>query len=230
MAAVHRRSCASLARPPAFATRWASEGAFSSTITRWPTETGTGGAPTRPYQALAGTCAKRVGAAATCSRTAAISAAASVAATATTSSSAICGRAPSGRGRVRIHGKVARWLLGLPEPGRRRDHRRVVRAERERREGCAAEGAAELRVGGDAADNRDPIRRGLLDAPDERADDRALVARREVGPAPLELGGVEVTHRVEQRRLHAREGEVEARHARDRERVRLRIALLREPV
>src|SRR5207248_5847661 len=46
----------------------------------------------------------------------------------------------------------------------------------------------------------------------------------------LELALCESSHRVEERRLHAREGEVEAVEARDRKAVRLRVALAREPV
>ena len=65
---------------------------------------------------------------------------------------------------------------------------------------------------------------------DERAHDRALVRRGEVGAARFELRLVEVAHRVEQRRLEAGEREVEAVDARDREVVRLGIAVAREAV
>src|SRR5689334_20315818 len=188
IAAVQRRSCPSLACPPAAATRSASDGPFSSTMTRCPTDTGTGGEPTRPYQELAGTSAGLFAAAVACSRTAAIRAAPRVAATATTRRSAICGGAPSGRGRVRIDGKVAGCLPGLPVPGRRRDHRGVVRAQRERRERRAAEGTAQLGVRGYAANDRHSVRSRLLNALHECADDRALVARGQVGPATRATG------------------------------------------
>ena len=97
----------------------------------------------------------------------------------------------------------------------------------------AASGRArpQLRVGGDAADDRDRARRsGGLDPPDERAHDRPLVARGEVGAPRLELAGVQVAHRVEQRGLQPGEREVEPRHAGDREVVRLRVALAGEHV
>ncbi len=73
-------------------------------------------------------------------------------------------------------------------PGGGGDHRRVVGAERERRGDCVRERGAQLGVGGDAADDRDPVAAGGLEPLDERAHDRALVARREVGAARLELG------------------------------------------
>ena len=62
------------------------------------------------------------------------------------------------------------------------------------------------------------------------ADDRPLVRGGEVGAPPLELLVAEVANLVQQRRLEAREREVEARHARDREVERLGVALLREAV
>ena len=71
--------------------------------------------------------------------------------------------------------------------------------------------------------------RGLARALDECADDRALVRSGEVCAARVELLA-EVADGVQQRRLHAREGEVEPGHARDGKRERLRVALTREPV
>src|SRR5207249_4102626 len=61
----------------------------------------------------------------------------------------------------------------------------------------------------------------------------ATSAQRATMPAlrpRLELVGREVPDRVEERGLHAREGEVEPRDVRDREGERLRIALAREAV
>jgi hypothetical protein len=49
-AAVHRRSCSVVARPPTSASRSASAGAFSSTIIRWPTETRGRCSPASPCQ------------------------------------------------------------------------------------------------------------------------------------------------------------------------------------
>ena len=69
-----------------------------------------------------------------------------------------------------------------------------------------------------------------LRALDERPHDRALVRRGEIGAAALELVGSEVADRVEERRLEAREREVEPGNARDRERVGLGITLARETV
>ena len=71
---------------------------------------------------------------------------------------------------------------------------------------------------------------GLLQATHERSHDRALVRRCEVGLAPLRLGRIEFAHRVQERRLEPREGEVEAGDSCDREGECLGIALLREPV
>ena len=57
-----------------------------------------------------------------------------------------------------------------------------------------------------------------------------LVTRGEIGAPPLELIGREIAHGIEQRRLQAREREVEPRHTGDRERVGLRVALPREAI
>src|SRR5262249_22856960 len=91
-----------------------------------------------------------------------------------------------------------------------------------------------LGVGGYTADDGDrrcaDLRRGLLRASDERTDDRALIARREVGATPLELVRSEPAHRVQERGLDAGEREVEAGHTRDRKVERLRVAVTRKPV
>src|SRR5919206_253199 len=218
-AAVQRRSCFSVASPPARATRSASEGLRSTTIIRWPGATRGLGAPASPIQ-----LAEDVGAFVRAPPEVATSAAAATSAT----------TANAGRLRVRIESKILGVREGLDEARGRGDHGRVVGAERERGERGAGQRAAELRVGRDASDDGDPLgagRLGGLERPaDERADDRTLVARREVGPAPLELGGREVADGVEKRRLQTGEGEVEARHAGHGEGVGLRIALAREAV
>ena len=109
------------------------------------------------------------------------------------------------------------------------DHRRIVGAERERRGRRLRQRSAQLGVRGDAADDRDllgaELRGGLARPLDERADDRALVRGGEVGAPLLELVGGQVAHGVEERGLHAGEGEVEPGHLRDREVVRVRVAL-----
>src|SRR5204862_6156514 len=84
--------------------------------------------------------------------------------------------------------------------------------------------------GRDAADDGDPLAARRLDALDERPHDRALIARREIGAAPLELVRPKVADGVEKRRLQPREREVETRHTRHGKRVGLRIALPRERV
>ena len=136
--------------------------------------------------------------------------------------------APQRRGRIRIDGKIA----GAGIASAYRAAEAIIAALSVHSASGAKRGLrqrrAQLRVGRDPADDRDPLgadlRRRLASSADERADDRPLVARREVGPAALELLRAEVTHGVEQRRLQPREREVESRHAGDRERERLRIA------
>src|SRR5438105_1334124 len=218
-APARRPSCSSVAGPPARGTRSASDGLRSTTIMRWPSATRGRGPPASPTQ-LAADCGAFVRA----PPEAATRAAAATRAT----------RASAGRLRVRIERKILRVWEGLDEAGGRGDHGRVVGAERQRRERGAGDRGTELRVGRDPADDGDPLRAGRLDSlerpPDQRADDRALVARGEVGAAPLELVGREVANGVEERRLQAGEGEVEARDARNGERVGLRIALVRETV
>ena len=80
----------------------------------------------------------------------------------------------------------------LDEPRGGRDHRRVVRAELERRGDGTGQRRPELGVGRDAADDRDPLGAepfGRLQRPaDERAHDRALVRRRQVGAPLLDPG------------------------------------------
>ena len=66
--------------------------------------------------------------------------------------------------------------------------------------------------------------------PDQRPDDRPLVRGGQVGPAALDLGLVELPHRVEQGGLQPGEREVEAGHAGDGEREGLGIAVAGEPV
>src|ERR687887_156502 len=212
-AAVQRRSCFSVASPPTRATRSESDGLRSTTIIRWPSATRGRGPPASPTQ-LAADCGAFV--------------------RAPPDAATRASRASAGRLCVRIERKILRVAETLCEACGRGDHGGVVGAELERSERGARDGGAELRVRRDPADDGDPLGagrlRGLERPPDERADDRALVARGEIGAAPLELLRREVADRVEERRLQAGEGEVEAGHARDGERVRLRVALAREPV
>ena len=108
-----------------------------------------------------------------------------------------------------------------------------VQSERGTKRASGKRGA-KLRVGGDAADDRDRavpgLFRGGVEPADEGADDRALVRRRKIRPSRRKLGLGEVAHRVEQRGLQPREGQVEAGNARDRERERVGVALPREMV
>src|SRR5207237_9182692 len=102
--------------------------------------------------------------------------------------------------RVRIELKILGIRERLDEARRGGDHRGVVGAERKRREGGSGKRRAELRVGGDAADDGDLFRPDRLRRRErplhERAHDRALVARRQVGAASLELGRGEVSYGV----------------------------------
>src|SRR5919199_2929501 len=158
-AAVQRRSCFSVARPPARATRSASDGLRSTTIIRWPSATRGRGAPASPTQ-LAADCGAFVRAPPE---------AATSAAAATSARSANAGRL-----RVRIERKILGVREGLRVARGRGDHRRVVGAERERCERGPGDRGAELRVGGDPADDGDLVdtrRLGGLERPyDERAD------------------------------------------------------------
>src|SRR5438132_10072367 len=65
---------------------------------------------------------------------------------------------------------------------------------------------------------------------DQGPDDRTLVARRQVGTPALQLAAGKAASRVEQRRLHAGEGEVEPVESRHGEGKRLRVAVCGEPV
>src|SRR5438477_1312284 len=99
--------------------------------------------------------------------------------------SAASGSAWTGsRGRVGIDRKITGIWDGPDEAGSRRDHRRVVGAKRKRRKGGSGKGFAQLRIRRYAPDDGDVFRADLLGGPlctlDQRADDRALVARREV--------------------------------------------------
>ena len=66
---------------------------------------------------------------------------------------------------------------------------------------------------------------GGLEPADERAHDRALVGRGEIGAPRIDVRFAEVADGVEQRRLEAREREVEPGDAGDGERERLGVAL-----
>src|SRR5580765_4060322 len=89
-------------------------------------------------------------------------------------------------GRVRIEPKIAGILDGIREARGRGDHRRVVRAERQRREGRRrGKRSAQLRIRSYATDHGDlrttELRSSLLGPVDESAHDRRLVARGEIG-------------------------------------------------
>src|SRR4051812_34842781 len=188
---VHERSCASVAKR-ALATRCATDGVCNTTIIRWPSGIAARAPPTRPRQLAAARWAVL-----SRSRAATLTPRATVRA-------AIVRRTASRmrlRRGTRIQGKVVGVRDGVDVPRRGRDHRGVVGAERERRERGVRKRRAKLGVRRDAADDGDAVAACGFEPRDERAHDRALIARGEVGPASLELGGREVAHLVEQSRL-----------------------------
>src|SRR5581483_4968884 len=223
---VHACSCSMSTAPPAAATRSPSDGVFSTTMTRWPSDT-RGREPTRPRQDCADDAASDGAAAFSppAARSAAVAAAARTAKTAAYRVSA--------RG-VRIETEVARIRERRREAPGRRDHRRVVGAELERNQCRIGERRPQLRVRRDAADDRDARRselcRSVAHASDERADDGALIRRGEIGPTRVELVGGQVAGRVQQGGLQTGEREVEPRNARNGEVVRGGVTLPREPV
>ena len=218
-AAVQTRIWISLARPPAARTRSASDGARRTTIQR-PPSSGSGRLPRRPCQPSAPVGSSGV------APLAPPTASSPPQRSAASASSAAVGRSDR-RGRVRIEGKVVGRCEGSCESGGRRDHRGVVGAEREGREAGVGQRGPKLRVRRHAADDRQPrvASRALgsgLEAADERPHDRALVGRREIRAPRLELPLAEVADGVEQRRLEAREREVEPGNAGDGKAERLR--------
>src|SRR5712691_12573615 len=130
---VHERSCASVANR-ALARRWAAEGVRSSTIILWPPDTAPRGSPTSPRQLTAG---RRDEWTRPPAETASTSATASTAIPdRIVSRDLMCG--------TRIQGKVVGVRDGVGIAPRGGDHRRVVGAERERRECGAGQRGAEL--------------------------------------------------------------------------------------
>src|SRR3954451_23780950 len=219
---VHSRSLLSLATPPFSATRSAIDGERSTTSTRWPTSTAGCPPPTSPRHDEASEASERCFVSLTPNPS-----------TSPVAASARIARAASESRRKGIERKITRRLDRLAVSGRRGDHRGVVGAERERRRGRGAARRPQLGVRRHAADDGDPLGARLLgglERPrDERAHDRPLVARGQIGTPRLELVP-EPAHLVQQCGLHAREREVEPRHARDREVEGLGVALAREPV
>src|SRR5438876_1094725 len=210
-APVQARSRRVSTMPPAAATRCASDGVRSTTITRWPSAT-RGSDPTRPRQANAagartGVCPALLPP---------VVSTTAVAATATSASRTACRGSARGVG---IEPKITGVRDSLGEPGRRGDHRRVVGAQLERRErGVAPERGSQLRVRRHTADDRDSapavLPRRLADATDECAHDRALVRGGEVGAAALQLLRAQLAGDGEEGRLEAGEGEGEPGNAR----------------
>src|SRR5262249_52825918 len=139
-ASVKRRSSESLATPPAAATCEASEGARRTTRTRWPIATGGRGVPTRPRHAAAVPgldASPRVGL--LCDETT------KAAAPRPARTRIVAGLSR----RIRVEREVGGRLERGREARGGGDHRRVVGAERERREGGARERRTELGVGRD---------------------------------------------------------------------------------
>src|SRR5206468_278353 len=173
VAFVHARSRRVLTIPPARATRCASDGVLSTTITRWPSAT-RGREPTSPRQPAA-----LVGGSAPCPAPwPLVASSTAVAATATSARRSAC--RGSARG-VRIQAKITGVGDGLPKTGRRGEHRGVGGGEGPRRQCGVGERLAELGVRGDAADDSDsPAVRRLAHAANKRAHNRPLVRGGEV--------------------------------------------------
>ena len=137
-------------------------------------------------------------------------------------------------GGIGIEVEVVGRLQRLHPAGGGGDHRGVVGAQLERGRDGVGQRVPQLGVRGDAADDRDLSRGRSSRTPAARAPtsastiarwyDAARSARRSSSSSALQL-----LHRVEERRLHPGEREVEAVDARDRERERLRIAAAGEP-
>ena len=125
---VQRRSCTSVADPPARRTRSASEGAASSTITRCPSETAVRGVPTRPRHAEG---ARRGVDVPTLGEPSGTVTAAIVPPTTTTATAAAARLRDSCIG---IEREVVAGLERLDPARSRGDHRGVVSGQRERRE------------------------------------------------------------------------------------------------
>src|SRR5581483_3168437 len=157
------------------ASRWPTEGVVTTTIIRCPSGTDARAPPTRPRHET------RSGAGAGERPRADTTSAPNV------TTSARAATATRLRGGTRIEDKVVRVRDALPVAARRGDHRRVVGAERERGERSLGQRRAQLGVRRHAAHHRDPLCTGRLEPLDERAHDRPLVARRQVGPARGEL-------------------------------------------
>ena len=109
-----------------------------------------------------------------------------------------------GSRRIRIHDSGLGRRQGVGKARRRRDHRRVVGAQRERHERRVGQRSPELGVRRDAADDRDALDPGVLrrlaQPLREGEDDRALVGGSEIGPAIGQAAVTEVANGVEQRR------------------------------
>src|SRR5919197_333113 len=193
-ARVQLRMSASLAVPPAVSTLPASEGARRTTTKRCAVETAVR-TPSTPCQPASLTGV-----------TTGVAELAPVPAKSRTPASPTTGtrRARLRERRVGIETEICRARERVGEARGRGDHRRIVRAEGEGRESRCGQRSAERRVRRDAPDDRHLLEPRLLDrvvnAALERADDRVLVRRREVGFPPFDLGLSEVPHGVEKRR------------------------------
>src|SRR6476661_1698712 len=215
---VHDRSCASVAKRT-YRSRSATEGVWSTTIDRWPVNTCARSPPTRPLHA---------------SGEILFAGSRPPADMLTTSAVATAPARTTRDGRLRRGTRIERKVVGVRDGiGVARgggDHRGVVGAELKRRKRGFRESRAQLGVRRDAADDGDLSFRRGPDAFDQRAHDRPLVRGGEIRTPLRELGGRHAADAVEQRRLQAREREVEPGHACDRKVVRGWIALRRERI
>ena len=208
-------------RPPSVRTRAATEGSSSRTTKRCAVEIAlrTPSTPCQPASSI------EVTAGASCARAPATpsSAASTIAAAARL----------RGRGGIGIELEVARVRDRVDVTGRGGDHRGIVRAvaraARSARRGARRGGRSSPRPRRRRRCARARPLRRLSRSPGERADDRALVRRGEVGAPALGLLLSELASRVEQRCLEPREREVEAGDARDGERERSGSPLPRQP-
>src|SRR3990172_5795183 len=190
-AAVHRRISVSVARPPSARTREASEAARRTTTSRGAVET-PGRTPRTPCQPASSPEASgglEAGAPAPARSS-------PPAAAQTTAAVALRKRG------IGVQTKVLRRGEPHPVAGGGPDHRRVVRAQVERREAGFRQGLPQSRVRGHAAHDRDPLEarllRGSARASGERADDCLLVRRGQIGSALLGLVGPELTNGVQE--------------------------------
>ena len=208
-------------------TRCASDGARITTIMRWPSATGERArrrrAPASSRPRSQGAVASKPG------RPTATTAAATT---------APASRTRGGREATQPHARRGRGRQAAASGSTKRAAEAIIAAlSVHSSSGASVASGSEARSSEFAATPPTTAIRSCAELPgrqaraiDEGADDRALVARGQVGAARLELVGRQPADRVEQRSLHAGEGEVETLETRDRKVERLRVAVRGQPV